>query len=179
MRDSNLRFAIAASTLLLALGFAIDGHADDSFDDPGAPRNLILMIADGAGFNSWKATAMYDGTLGELALRASDHDGLVLYIFRDEDKDGVSDDLDVCAATMLPEAVPTSELGTNRFAETDGDGVFNTVEPKGQGPRRSYDIHDTAGCSCEQIIEAQDLDDGHAKFGCSIGAMEDWTTLVQ
>ena len=120
-----------------------------------------------------------DGSLGELALRASDHDGLVLYIFRDEDKDGVSDDLDVCPATTLPEAVPTRELGTNRFADTDGDGVFNTVAPKGKGPRRSYDIHETAGCSCEQIIEAQSLDDGHTKFGCSIGAMDDWTKLVQ
>jgi len=120
-----------------------------------------------------------DGTLGELALRASDHDGLVLYIFRDEDKDGVSDDLDVCAATTLPEAVPTRELGTNRFADTDGDGVFNTVAPKGKGPGRSYDIHDTAGCSCEQIIEEQSLDEGHTKFGCSIGAMNEWTILVQ
>lgn len=27
-------------------------------------RNVILMVADGAGFNTWKATAMYEGTVG-------------------------------------------------------------------------------------------------------------------
>ena len=27
-------------------------------------RNVVLMVADGAGFNSWKATAMYEGTTG-------------------------------------------------------------------------------------------------------------------
>jgi predicted extracellular nuclease len=119
-----------------------------------------------------------DGTLDDLRLRASDHDGLVLYLFRDEDKDGVNDDLDVCPATVLPESVPTVRLGTNRFADTDGDGVFNTTPPNGKGPRRSFDIHDTAGCSCEQIIEAQGLGDGHTKFGCSIEAMENWISLV-
>jgi len=115
-----------------------------------------------------------DGTLGELTLRASDHDGLVLYIFRDEDKDGVGDDADVCPATTLPERAPTKALGVNRFADTDGDGVFNTVAPKGKGPRKSFDLHDTAGCSCEQVIAEQGLGKGHMKFGCSIGAMENW-----
>jgi predicted extracellular nuclease len=119
-----------------------------------------------------------DGTLADLTLRASDHDGLVLYIFRDEDKDGVGDDLDVCPATSLPEFVPTDELGTNRFADTDGDGVFNTVLPKGKGPRKSFNIHDTAGCSCEQIIDERNLGMGHAKFGCSIGVMDSWVRQV-
>lgn len=119
-----------------------------------------------------------DGTLDELSLRASDHDGLVLYFFRDEDKDGVGDDIDACGATVLPENVPTVRLGTNRFADTDGDGVFNTTAPKGKGPNKSFDIHDTAGCSCEQIIEAQGLGKGHTKFGCSIGAMENWISEV-
>jgi hypothetical protein len=119
-----------------------------------------------------------DGSLDEFVLRASDHDGLVLFIFRDEDKDGVSDDLDVCPSTVLPEFVPTYELGVNRFADIDGDGVFDTVEPNGKGPRKSFDIHDTGGCSCEQIIETQDLGKGHTKFGCSIGAMENWISAV-
>jgi hypothetical protein len=115
-----------------------------------------------------------DGTLDDLSLRGSDHDGLVLFVFRDEDRDGVADDLDACPATTLPEAVPTVELGVNRFADIDGDGVFDTVAPNGQGPQRSYDIHDTAGCSCEQIIEERKLGKGHSKFGCSIGVMDDW-----
>jgi len=37
---------------------------------------------------------------------------------------------------------------------------------------------DTAGCSCEQIIDAQGLGNGHTKFGCSIGAMQNWISLV-
>ncbi len=119
-----------------------------------------------------------DGTLDELTLRASDHDGLVLYIFRDEDKDGVGDDLDVCPMTVLPESAASKGLGVNRFADIDGDGVFNTVAPKGNGPRKSFDLHDTAGCSCEQIIEEQGLGKGHIKFGCSIGAMKNWVTEV-
>lgn len=65
-------------------------------------------------------------------------------------------------------------LGVNRFADIDGDGVFNTVSPKGKGPRKSFNIHDTAGCSCEQIIDEQKLGKGHTKLGCSIGAMENW-----
>jgi len=119
-----------------------------------------------------------DGTLDQLVLRSSDHDGLVLYFFRDEDKDGVADDLDVCRSTVLPEGAATHGLGTNRFADTDGDGVFNTVLPEGNGPQKSFDIHDTAGCSCEQIIEEQGLGTGHTKFGCSIGAMENWVSEV-
>jgi hypothetical protein len=79
---------------------------------------------------------------------------------------------------MLPEGVPAKALGVNRFADTDGDGVFNTVAPNGNGPRKSFDLHDTAGCSCEQIIAEQGLGKGHTMFGCSIGAMENWVTEV-
>ena len=121
-----------------------------------------------------------DGTEAELSLRSSDHDGLVLYFFRDEDKDGVGDDVDVCPATTLPESAGSQGLGVNRFADTDGDGVFNTVLPKGKGkgPSRSYTIFDTAGCSCEQIIDEVGLGKGHTKFGCSIGAMDNWVRGV-
>ena len=119
-----------------------------------------------------------DGTEAELAVRSSDHDGLVLYFFRDEDKDGVGDDVDVCPATTLPESAGSQGLGVNRFADTDGDGVFNTVLPKGKGPQKSFDIFDTAGCSCEQIVDEAGLGKGHLKFGCSIGAMENWVRRV-
>ncbi len=47
-----------------------------------------------------------------------------------------------------------------------------------KGPRRSFTTADTAGCSCEQIIAAQGLGQGHVKFGCSIGVMENWVTLM-
>jgi len=120
-----------------------------------------------------------DGTQADLTLRASDHDGLILFVdLSDEDRDGVHDSLDVCPATTLPESAASEGLGVNRFADIDGDGIFDTVLPKGNGPRKSFDIHDTAGCSCEQIIEEQELGEGHTKFGCSIEVMENWVRLV-
>lgn len=96
----------------------------------------------------------------------------------DDDNDGILDDVDVCLDTVIPEAVPSVRLGVNRFALVDGDGEFDTTSPKGKGPRRSYTIEDTAGCSCEQIIEMGELGLGHTKFGCSISVMDDWVELV-
>ncbi len=78
------------------------------------------------------------------------------------------------------EGVPTmGDLKPNHWALTvTGNGFdFDTVT-KGKGPNRSYTIEDTAGCSCEQIIEIQGLGDGHSKHGCSISAMDDWIDFV-
>jgi uncharacterized repeat protein (TIGR01451 family) len=96
----------------------------------------------------------------------------------DSDDDGVLDDADFCDDTVIPESVPTVRLGTNRFALVDEDGIFDTKAPNGNDPRLTFTIEDTAGCSCEQIIEALDLGNGHTKFGCSISAMRDWTAFV-
>jgi len=118
---------------------------------------------------------------GNLALRSSDHDGLVLYLTTDLDGDGVVDALDRCPGTVIPESVPTQELGTNRWALVDGDGIFDTTLPRGHGNGldRSFTIGDTAGCSCEQIIDELHLGNGHTKFGCSTGVMETWIREVQ
>jgi len=94
----------------------------------------------------------------------------------DTDGDGVFDDLDLCPSTVIPESVPTERLGVNRYALVDGDGVFDTTSPKGKGPRRSFTVEDTDGCSCEQIIDELGLGKGHEKFGCSISAMEEWVS---
>ena len=110
--------------------------------------------------------------------RSSDHDAVVLGFLLDEDDDGVWDQIDACPDTVIPESVPTESLGVNRFALIDDDGVFDTTAPNGNGPQASFDIFDTAGCSCEQIIEAQELGEGHRKFGCSVGEMQEWVDLV-
>jgi predicted extracellular nuclease len=115
---------------------------------------------------------------GATPLRSSDHDGIVLFLAKDSDGDGVTDDADRCPGTVIPEGVPTIELGINRFALTDGDRIFDTVEPEGEGPGAAFDIFDTAGCSCEQIIAAQGLGKGHEKYGCSLGEMEEWVEYV-
>ncbi len=115
-----------------------------------------------------------------LPLRASDHDGFALYVIADSDGDGVTDSFDVCAETVIPEGVPTKKLGVNRWALVDDDGIFDTTSPPGGGggPGFAFTIEDTAGCSCEQIIDALGLGNGHVKFGCSNGAMQNWVDLV-
>ncbi len=124
-----------------------------------------------------------DGTVtpANLPLRSSDHDGMVVFIAKDEDADGVPNDLDVCPGTEAPETnVPTKgSLGSNRWALLDDEDplVFDQASPQA-GAKRSYTLGDTAGCSCEQIIEAQGLGKGHTKFGCSNGAMKVWVEWV-
>ncbi len=114
---------------------------------------------------------------GGHVLRSSDHDGLVVYITQDKDADGVPNDDDFCPGTTIPETLGR-DLGVNRFTLVDGDFDFDTTSSRGKGPGRSYTTGDTAGCSCTQIIAAQGLGKGHTKFGCSIGAMENWISLV-
>jgi hypothetical protein len=113
---------------------------------------------------------------GVLTSLGSDDSPLVTIL--DSDDDGVPDGDDMCPATVIPESVPTVRLGTNRWALVDDDFEFDTIAAKGKGPGRSYSTADTAGCSCEQIIVAQGLGNGHTKFGCSISAMDDWVDLV-
>jgi hypothetical protein len=96
----------------------------------------------------------------------------------DEDGDGIPDDQDECPDTVIPEYVPTKRLGTNRFALVDEDTTFDTKTPEGRGPRKTFTIVDTAGCSCEQIIERLGLGEGHVKFGCSISSMEEWVDAM-
>ncbi|MCP3962521.1 MAG: hypothetical protein GY719_32170 [bacterium] len=97
----------------------------------------------------------------------------------DDDDDGVCGDVDLCAGTSIPEAVvPSLRLGTNRWALVDGDDVFDTSNSNGSGPGLAFTITETAGCSCEQIIAAQDLGRGHVKFGCSISAIRDWFEAI-
>ena len=95
------------------------------------------------------------------------------------DHDGVADDGDVCPGTVIPEGVPTWSLKPNRWALVDEGFVFDTVtRGRGNGPGRSYSTTDTAGCSCEQIIDELGLGKGHSKHGCSISAMDDWLGRV-
>jgi hypothetical protein len=98
----------------------------------------------------------------------------------DADNDGINDEIDSCTDTVIPESVPTSNLGVNRWALVDEDTSFDTTAPSGggNGPDFEFTLEDTRGCSCEQIIEAMALGWGHTKFGCSTGAMLQWIDLV-
>jgi hypothetical protein len=97
---------------------------------------------------------------------------------RDEDNDSVSDAEDVCPGTVIPELVPTVQLGVNRYALMDDDAIFDTIPPQGKKPGQVFTVADTAGCSCAQIIEALGLGEGDTKFGCSSSAMREWIEMV-
>lgn len=107
--------------------------------------------------------------------------GLCKSAYLDGDADGVLDSDDLCRATAVPEAnVPTRGLKPNHFALIDADTEFDTIEVgRGKGPARSYSLEDTRGCSCEQIIEARGLGEGHRRYGCSIGVMDNWVRDVK
>ena len=112
-------------------------------------------------------------------LRSSDHDGLVLFV--ESDDDGLPDDQDLCPGTAIPEGVPTVALKPNHFALVDGDTVFDAGKPPGKGAGQSglvFTLADTAGCSCEQIIEQLDLGQGPRKFGCPVDVMLAWIDAV-
>lgn len=99
----------------------------------------------------------------------------------DEDGDGIPDNEDFCPSTAssdLSTGVPSQGLGVNRWADLDGDAVFDTVYPQGQGPRLTFTLRNTAGCNCAQIIARLALGEGHTRFGCSISAMREWVAQV-
>ncbi|MGI9224875.1 MAG: ExeM/NucH family extracellular endonuclease, partial [Woeseiaceae bacterium] len=160
------------------------GYLDHALSSPGmlshvTDAGIWHINADeprALDYNDFNQPALQNGD----EFRSSDHDPLVVGLFHDSDGDGVIDLADNCPATVIPESVPTSgELNPNHWALTDNDFDFDTViKGKGKGPGRSYSTADTAGCSCEQIIEAQGLGNGHSKHGCSIGVMDDWVELV-
>lgn len=145
------------------------------FDGTWHPEDDSLGIADPRTLSRFFFRGIGPGVrlwLDDLSI--SEHDNSVL----DADGDGVSDDLDVCPATAIPEGVPTLRLGVERWALVDGDGVFDTMAPAGGGGDLGFSVEDTGGCSCEQIIAAQGLGQGHVRFGCSNSAMLDWVALV-
>jgi hypothetical protein len=103
----------------------------------------------------------------------------------DEDGDGIEDDVDRCAGTVIPESVPLLQLKVNRHALIDEDGVFDTVEPAGEGPGTVFTLQDTRGCSCEQILDSlhelypEDYGSmvGLRMHGCTKGGIEEFIAL--
>ncbi len=96
----------------------------------------------------------------------------------DADADGVDDaEGDLCPGTTTDPiaGVAIESLGKNRWAELDGNGLFET---NGKNPTgRVFLMSDTGGCSCAQIIEICGYGEGHVKHGCSNSVMDTWTGL--
>jgi len=168
-----------------AYSFSFDGQAgylDHALASPdllsnisgAAPWHINADEPAGLDYNDFNQPGLFNPD----PFKSSDHDAIVAGLFIDADGDGVWDEVDFCPGTVIPESVPTDTLKANRFALVDDDGVFDTTALDGMGPMAAFDVWDTAGCSCEQIIEELDLGSGHTKFGCSLGAMEDWLEFV-
>jgi len=157
--------------------FVFDGSAQ-ALDHALTSMTLAPWVR-GAAYGRGNADAAVALMEDELTpLRASDHDGLVLFLMSDSDTDGVPEDRDLCPGTRLPESAPTEELGAGRYALIDADALFDTV-PKGRKPpTSSFSLRDTAGCSCEQIVHALDLSKSHVKRGCPASKMRRWVELV-
>jgi hypothetical protein len=156
-----------------------DGTTIDEFDSAAFLAGAIVDESTDPPFTLGAGSPVAPAFSGPGALSGpTTATSTLLNPLLDTDGDGIPDIVDVCPATVLPENVPTVRLGTNRFADTDGDGTFDTTAPEGRGPQKSFSIQDTGGCSCEQIIATQGLGKGHTKFGCSISAMDDWISLL-
>jgi len=90
----------------------------------------------------------------------------------DADSDGGDDAEDACLTAASDEA-PSLRLGRGRWADTDGDRVFETLGFNPLG--RAFDVESTAGCDCWQIIDACGYGVGQLRFGCTGAAMDWWT----
>jgi len=92
----------------------------------------------------------------------------------DADLDGLGDNADVCDATALPDPVPLQKLGQNRWV-VDAGGNWITNAKKIKHP---YTLLETGGCGCADIIEEMELGEGHLKFGCASGVLDDWIAIL-
>jgi predicted extracellular nuclease len=107
------------------------------------------------------------------ALRSSDHDGTVVFVMSDADADGVADDQDACAGTVVPEAVPLARLAEKRFALVNDDLVFDTPPSKELPP--AFTLDDTRGCSCGQILDTLTRPVvGERTVGCTADTLTTW-----
>jgi hypothetical protein len=88
----------------------------------------------------------------------------------DEDSDGVDDDMDRCAGTVLPDE-SVKFLRPNRYGATEAgfaseDGVVVAT------------LAGTGGCSATQIVAELDLGRGHERFGITRPHLERWIADV-
>ena len=95
----------------------------------------------------------------------------------DDDNDGVIDVNDLCRFSVLPESTPTERLLPNHYADIDGDGYFESVNPKTHLiVENAVSFGRTFGCSCKEILAAKPGDTlGEFKFGCTKGTLDVWS----
>jgi hypothetical protein len=138
---------------------------------PGViPASSAVTLPPG----TYYAVATYSGDNGNLPSQGACGAEILQVKNPDSDNDGVPDTEDLCPNTPVSDTaagVPSRGLGTNRWAELTGNGVFQTTAPNGKGPQLSFTLQDTHGCSCAQLISRCGYGTGFTQFGCSISAM--------
>ena len=139
----------------------------DSFTYVGTCPDSLNCSGTGQGFCS-----------GSVVISGSWSGSFTEPCILDSDGDGVSDDLDICPNTVLPESVPTKWLGFLRWALVDDDGDFDTAFQSKVDPYAGFTIEDTGGCSCEQIASYLHLPRFNKRFGCNIVSMKFWVDYV-
>lgn len=107
----------------------------------------------------------------------------------DADGDTICGDVDLCSGSA-PDVL-SNGLAPNHYAQLDTDTYLEKGTP-GQGDPEDhgaecdatcthdsdtvYSMSDTWGCTCLQIVEAQQLGEGFKKHGCSPGVMQTWVS---
>lgn len=184
--DAETYFASPRPCWQLPPGFPVSFNGFEFTLDSGATWFNPAPVTSNFGTHEYTYTVVGQGAALGVRIRdypTTDNYGRMRITIEllDEDGDGVPDGDDQCPDTVSSDpvaGVPSQALGVNRWADMDGDGVFDTVAPQGKGPGLMFTIEDTAGCDCAQIIDALDLGRGHVKFGCSISAMREWTAMA-
>jgi len=152
----------------------IGGQDDDLANCSGFSTKFDWPTQEGATYNVF--VHGFSSQTGDFELAILDDD-VPVPPGAANDCDGVAEEFDFCPGTVIPESVPTSgSLSANNSALTDNSGVFETAGPNPQG--LVFTIEDTAGCSCEQIVDVQHLGQGHLRNGCSPGAMQNWVNFL-
>ncbi|MFH1638489.1 MAG: thrombospondin type 3 repeat-containing protein [Candidatus Woesearchaeota archaeon] len=98
----------------------------------------------------------------------------------DDDNDGVLDVEDRCQFSVLPEEVPRIYLKSKHYADIDGDGYFESVNPKGKGIiDNAVPFSKTYGCSCYEILNFMpEIDEDQLDYGCSKGTINVFSRLI-
>ncbi len=153
----------------------LDGvKVNTTISDEGSVNNDRPLIIGSR--NDFNTGTFFNGTIDEVKIynHLLNDDEIIeeyrRYSSQDKDSDGVLDNEDRCPNTVLPESVPTKKLLRKRYADIDGDGIFETKEKEIIDSQ--YSLNDTYGCTCEQILDLKHNNIAEKKFGCRIKTID-------
>ncbi|MCF6441765.1 alkaline phosphatase [Pseudoalteromonas luteoviolacea] len=69
------------ATVMLSTSCAIQPNKKQEITEPSGPKNIILMVSDGIGFNGWLAADYYQGLAGQQTYQVTRPDGTKPLVF--------------------------------------------------------------------------------------------------